>query len=74
MVVLYQIEDGVFRLTGAGERLAREGKLKPVRDYIERQGRFRRITDEQIGELQRFVDSRWLEYVARHSAGKANER
>jgi len=73
MVVLYEIEDGVFRLTGASERLAREGKLKPVREYIERQGRFRRITDRQIDELQSFVDSRWEEYVARHKASASQD-
>ena len=68
MVVLYEIEDGVFRLTGASERLASKGALKPVREYVERQGRFGKITDRQIDELQRWADRRWQEYVARHSA------
>jgi pyruvate/2-oxoacid:ferredoxin oxidoreductase beta subunit len=67
MVVLYEIEDGVFRLTGASERLAAKGRLRPVREYIELQGRFRHITEEQIDELQRWVDSRWQEYLAKHN-------
>jgi pyruvate ferredoxin oxidoreductase beta subunit len=66
MVVLYEIEDGVFRLTGASERLAAKGGLRPVREYVELQGRFRRITEAQIDELQRWVNDRWEEYLARH--------
>lgn len=65
MVVLYEIENGVFRLTGASKRLAESGTLKPVREYVERQGRFRRITDQQVEVLQRFVDSRWRNLRAR---------
>ena len=67
MVVLYEIENGGFRLTGASERLAAKGSLRPVREYIELQGRFRHITKDQIEELQRWVDSRWEEYLARQT-------
>jgi len=67
MVVLYEIENGVFRLTGASERLASKDGLRPVREYIELQGRFRHITEEQIDELQRWVDSRWEEYLAKQN-------
>lgn len=67
MVVLYEIENGVFRLTGASERLAAKGGLRPVREYIELQGRFRRITEAQIEDLQRWVDSRWEDYLARQT-------
>ncbi len=64
MVVLYEIENGAFHLTGASERLAAKGGLKPVREYIERQGRFRRITEAQIDELQRWVADRWAQYTS----------
>ena len=67
MVVLYEMENGVFRLTEASERLAAKGGLRPVREYIELQGRFRHITEEQIDELQRWVDSRWEDYLARQT-------
>lgn len=66
MVVLYEIDDGVFRLTAASARLAENGRLKPVREYVELQGRFGKVSDEQLEELQRWVDSRWAEYLARH--------
>ena len=65
LVVLYEIEDGVFRLTSASESIARKGKLRPVRDYLVQQGRFRNITEEQINRLQEWVDARWKRYLER---------
>jgi len=58
-VVLYEVEDGVFRLTSASESIARRGDLKPVREYFEEQGRFNSITEEQIDELQDWINARW---------------
>jgi len=58
-VILYEVEDGVFRLTGASESIAQRGNLKPLRDYLVKQGRFKNITEEQINKLQGWVDTRW---------------
>ena len=63
LIVLYEIEDGVLRLTARSRILAESGKLKPVGDYLRAQGRFARITDEQIEELQSWVRRRWEEYT-----------
>ena len=41
-----KVENGVYRLTRKG------GALKPVREYIRRQGRFRHWTDAAIEELE----------------------
>jgi pyruvate ferredoxin oxidoreductase beta subunit len=57
--VLYEIENGVFRLTSASESLARKGNLKPVREFIAVQERFKSITEKQISELQDWVNARW---------------
>ena len=65
MVVLYEIEDGVFRLTSASEAIARRGNLKPVKEYFMEQGRFKSITEEQINELQDWVNARWKRYLER---------
>ena len=59
LVILYEVENGIFRLTSASESLAQKGKLKPVREYLMQQGRFKSITEEQIDELQNWVDTRW---------------
>jgi len=57
--VLYEIENGVFRLTSASESLARKGNLKPVREFIAVQERFKSISEKQINELQDWVNARW---------------
>ena len=58
-VILYEVEDGVFRLTSASESIARQGNLKPLREYLVQQGRFKNITEEQIEALQHRVNARW---------------
>jgi pyruvate/2-oxoacid:ferredoxin oxidoreductase beta subunit len=58
-VILYEVEDGIFRLTSASESIARKGNLKPLREYLMEQGRFKNLTEEQIETLQRWVNARW---------------
>jgi pyruvate ferredoxin oxidoreductase beta subunit len=58
-VILYEVEDGVFRLTAASESIAKRGSLRPLREYLMEQGRFKNITEEQIEALQRWVNARW---------------
>jgi len=58
-VVLYEVEDGAFRLTSASESIARKGTLRPLREYLMEQGRFSNVTEEQISELQERVNARW---------------
>jgi len=58
-VILYEVEDGIFHLTAASESIAKNGKLKPLREYIREQGRFKNITEEQINKLQDWVNARW---------------
>ncbi|MBA7621220.1 Oxalate oxidoreductase subunit beta [subsurface metagenome] len=65
MVTLYEVEDGVFRLTGRSRSIAERGKLKPVGDYIKLQGRFAGIGADNLKELQTWVDSRWAGYLKR---------
>ncbi|MRS11994.1 MAG: pyruvate synthase subunit beta [Actinobacteria bacterium] len=68
VVVLYEIEDGVFRLTGRSASLAKSGKpLVPVAEYLAAQGRFRGVSDETAAEIQSWVDARWAGYGARHT-------
>jgi pyruvate ferredoxin oxidoreductase beta subunit len=58
-VILYEVENGVFRLTAASESIARKGNLRPLREYLVEQGRFKNITEEQVNELQGWVNTRW---------------
>ncbi len=68
--VLYEIENGVFRLTSASESLARKGNLRPVREFIAEQGRFKNITEEQVKVLQERVNARWQLYLKRATDSK----
>jgi pyruvate ferredoxin oxidoreductase beta subunit len=59
-VVLYEVSNGVFRLTSASESIARRGaNLRPLRDYVVEQGRFKNLTEQQLNELQEWVNVRW---------------
>ena len=64
-VVLYEVEGGIFHLTSASESIARKGNLRPVREFLMKQGRFNSITQEQINELQERISARWKRYVER---------
>lgn len=69
LVVLYEVEDGVFRLTGKSASLAKSGKPRtPVAEYLKTQSRFRGLTEEAAAEIQAWVDARWDRLVARHAA------
>ena len=65
IVVLYEIEDGAFRLTGRSKALAKAGLRVTVAEYVATQGRFRAMTAENIAAVQAWVDARWAGYVAR---------
>jgi pyruvate ferredoxin oxidoreductase beta subunit len=52
MWVLYEIEEGEFRLT------VKPSKRKPVAEYLKLQGRFRHLTEEDIAEIQRMADEK----------------
>lgn len=70
LVVLYEVEDGEFRLTGRTAALARSGKpLTPVDEYLAGQARFRGMSGESRDAVQTWVNRRWVGYVARHEAG-----
>ncbi|MHA1594978.1 MAG: pyruvate synthase subunit PorB [Candidatus Baldrarchaeia archaeon] len=59
MWVLYEVEDGKFRLTGPSKALLDPEKRLPVEEYLKLQGRFSHLTREDIEEIQRWVDRQW---------------
>ena len=69
-VILYEVEDGVFRLTSASESIAEKGNLKPLREYLVEQGRFKNISEEQIETLQRWVNARWKRCLDRAASSQ----
>jgi len=63
IVVLFEIEDGKFRFTGRSKTMAERGKKQPIINYVGKQGRFRKMSIEQLNRLQAWVDSRWNDYL-----------
>jgi pyruvate/2-oxoacid:ferredoxin oxidoreductase beta subunit len=58
-IVLYEVENGAFRLTGRSASLAKSGKRVPVADYLATQSRFRGIDSDTIEAMQHWIDERW---------------
>jgi pyruvate ferredoxin oxidoreductase beta subunit len=59
---LYEVERGQFRLTGASEKLLERQQLVPVAEYLEPQVRFKRLSEEQVAEIQAQIDAKWAAY------------
>lgn len=68
---LYEIEGGVFRLTGPSARLVGKER-KPVSAYFKTQSRFRALTKAHIAEIQRQVDEKWAGYKKQKKAPARN--
>jgi pyruvate ferredoxin oxidoreductase beta subunit len=59
---LFEVENGKFRLNPPSDRLLDKTKRKPVKDYLTLQGRFRDISEEDVGKIQKWVDEDWERY------------
>ncbi|MBD3185340.1 pyruvate synthase subunit beta [Candidatus Bathyarchaeota archaeon] len=58
--ILWEQENGEFHLRGKSRRLLDKSNRKPVDEYIKKQGRFRKMTQEGINKIQQWVDGNWL--------------
>lgn len=70
LCVLFEVENGKFRFTGRSRTLAEKGNKLPVVHYVERQGRFKKMSIEQLSQLQAWVDDRWEEYKKKAAESK----
>jgi pyruvate/2-oxoacid:ferredoxin oxidoreductase beta subunit len=59
---LYEVDEGAVRIT------RKYGRLRPVREYLETQGRFRHLTEEEIDEVQNEVTHAWEELLREAAA------
>jgi pyruvate ferredoxin oxidoreductase beta subunit len=60
---LYEVERGQYRLN------IDFPKLKPIKEYIKLQGRFRHLTDELIGEIEKRVHKEYEQLRAKAGRG-----
>ena len=58
---LYEVEEGRLRIT------RRYSRLKPVREYLGRQGRFGHLRPEEIEQIQATVTEDWEELLRRET-------
>jgi len=56
---LYEVDGGTWKIS----RMPPKGRS--VREYLDAQGRFRHLTDEDVVRIQEDVDTRWEDLVAR---------
>ncbi len=61
---MYEVADGVCKLTGVTKQIA-EGKRqrKPVREYLEKQGRFAHFKNQDFAYFQAKVDEMWEQWL-----------
>jgi pyruvate/2-oxoacid:ferredoxin oxidoreductase beta subunit len=50
---LYEVVEGTLKLS------VKPKELKPVKDVLKSQGRFRHITDDEVNEIQTWVNENW---------------
>jgi pyruvate ferredoxin oxidoreductase beta subunit len=60
--VLYEIENGKFKLNSPSERLVDQTKRKPVNEYFALQGRFRGLSADGVARVQKWLDEDWAHY------------
>ena len=68
--ILFEIEEGEFRLTGRSLALAEKDKRLPMRDFLKQQGRFGKLDEDTLERVQQQVDKRWNKAVERHNAAE----
>ncbi len=52
---LYEIENGVLTFSQKVEKK----DAKPVEEYLQTQGRFKHLSEEEVGQIQQYVDARY---------------
>jgi len=61
---LIEIEEGRIKLN------VKPRKLIPIKEYLRLQGRFRHLSDEQIEEIQQWVEESWESWLKLEEMGK----
>ncbi|MHA1269797.1 MAG: 3-methyl-2-oxobutanoate dehydrogenase subunit beta [Candidatus Helarchaeota archaeon] len=57
--ILFEIENGKKSISTPSKKYLDKSKRIPIKDYIKMQGRFNKMTEKDITELQRWVDKNW---------------
>ncbi len=63
---LFEIENSTFHLTGPSVNILNQKRRKPIEEYLRIQGRYRKITDEDMKILKELIDDSWKRYSELH--------
>ena len=74
MWILYEWENGVFRLTGPSKTLLDRRRRRPVEEYLKLQGRFRHLTREEVKRIQEQVDESWRRIEERLKSQESEDK
>ncbi len=59
---LFEIEQGIFSLSAPSSPLLEKSRRKTAQLYLEKQGRFRHLTEQEMSQIQLNVDEDWEYY------------
>lgn len=62
LFVLYEVENGKFKLNPPSDRLVDKSKRKPVKEYFAGQGRFRGLSEQDVVKIEQWLDEDWNQY------------
>ena len=61
---LYEIENGVFKLSSISKPYIEKTKRKPLEEYLKLQERFSGLSSEELANMQAYIDKMW-DYIAK---------
>lgn len=63
LFALFEIENFKLKFTGPSINLVDPSKRKDVKEYLKLQRRFAHLTDRDIEEIRKWIDSKWKQYL-----------
>jgi pyruvate ferredoxin oxidoreductase beta subunit len=63
--ILYEWSGGSYRLTGPSKGLTKKASRRPLKDYLDLQGRYGKISADNAATLQNDLDEYWDAFVRR---------
>jgi len=62
LFVLYEVENGKFKLNSPSDRLVDKSKRRPLKEYFAGQGRFRGLSEQDLAKIEKWIDEDWDQY------------
>ncbi|NVM38445.1 MAG: pyruvate synthase subunit beta [Candidatus Lokiarchaeota archaeon] len=63
--ILYEVENGVLKLSRPSSRYLDPSKRKPIEEYLKTQKRFSKMTQQEIEVYKTYIDDMWAEIKRR---------